>query len=107
MIVLLRAGLKNGKTIDITGYDLELGKFDCSDNITRGFGHFDYFIVPISEMEDLSRELYKVRERDKTPSPDIVNENNIGAKDVSQDEQIVVDKPTRTRTNSGTKKKIK
>lgn len=50
-MVLLRAGLTNGRTIDITGYDLELGRFDTSDGKTREYEQFDYFIVPREEMQ--------------------------------------------------------
>ena len=53
MRTLLRAGLKNKDTIDITGYDLELGKFDCSDNKTRAYEDFSYFIVPVGEMIEI------------------------------------------------------
>lgn len=53
----LRAGLKSGLTISITGYDLELGKFDCSDNITRTFDDIDYFIVTTAEMKNISSRL--------------------------------------------------
>ena len=50
-MVLLRAGLKNKKTIDIVGYDLEQGKFDCSNGETKTFDDFAYFIVPVKEMQ--------------------------------------------------------
>ena len=53
-MVVLRAGLANGKTIDIVGYDLELGKFDCSDGMTRVFDDFSYFIVPRDEMKEFA-----------------------------------------------------
>lgn len=51
MGVLKAAFKKNGRTIDIDGYDLDLGKFDCSDGSTRVLEDFEYFIVPTSEME--------------------------------------------------------
>lgn len=50
-MVLLRAGLKNKRTIDIVGYDLEQGKFDCSNGETKTFDDFAYFIVPVKEMQ--------------------------------------------------------
>lgn len=55
--IILRAGLKNGKTIDIVGYDLELGKFDCSDGATKEFESFEYFIVPKDEMSVISERI--------------------------------------------------
>ena len=49
----IKAALKkNGRTIDIVGYDLDLGKFDCSDNNTRVLEDFEYFIISASEMEN-------------------------------------------------------
>lgn len=53
MSILLRAGLVNKDTIDIVGYDLELGKFDCSDGKTRVYDDFSYFIVPKEEMKEI------------------------------------------------------
>lgn len=53
MSVLLRAGLKNKDTINIVGYDLELGKFDCSDGKTRVYEDFSYFIIPKNELEEI------------------------------------------------------
>ena len=50
---LLRAGLLNKDTIDIVGYDLDLGKFDCSDGKTRTYEDFSYFIVPKNEMKEI------------------------------------------------------
>ena len=61
----LRAGLKNGRTITITGYDLELGKFDCSDETSKGFEDFEYFIVPVSEMKEISARLSEKIEHNK------------------------------------------
>ena len=53
MSVLLRAGLNNKDTINIVGYDLELGKFDCSDSKTRTYDDFSYFIVPKNELKEI------------------------------------------------------
>lgn len=50
-VIVLRAGLKSGKTIDIIGYDLDLGKFDCADGTTKIFDDFSYFIVSSDEMK--------------------------------------------------------
>lgn len=55
--ILLRAGFTNGETISITGYDLELGKFDCTDGKTHDFEDFEYFIVPVDEMKSISERL--------------------------------------------------
>lgn len=53
--VFMKAAIKrNGKTINITGYDLELGKFDCSDDKTRVLDDFEYFIVTAEEMGGLT-----------------------------------------------------
>lgn len=57
MPTILRAGLVNGKTIDITGYDLELGRFDCSDGTTKQFDSFEYFIISKEEMKVISERI--------------------------------------------------
>ena len=53
----IRAGLTNGKTITIHGYDLELGKFDCVDGVTRSFEDFAYFIIPSEEFQAIGKRL--------------------------------------------------
>lgn len=53
----IRAGLTNGNTITIDGYDLELGKFDCTDGLTRSFEDFSYFIIPSAEFKMISKRL--------------------------------------------------
>ena len=53
----IRAGLTNGNTITINGYDLELGKFDCTDGLTRSFEDFSYFIIPSAEFKMISERL--------------------------------------------------
>lgn len=65
--VILRAGLTNKKTIDITGYDLELGKFDCSDGVTRVFEDFEYFIIPKDELKEIGQKLSTNAEEKKSP----------------------------------------
>ena len=56
-IMKIRAGLTNGNTITINGYDLELGKFDCTDGLTRSFEDFSYFIIPSAEFKMISKRL--------------------------------------------------
>ena len=53
----IRAGLTNGNTITIHGYDLELGKFDCVDGVTRSFEDFAYFIIPSEEFQAIGKRL--------------------------------------------------
>ena len=53
MKIVLRGGLRTtGKTIDIVGYNLEVGKFDCTDGKTYKLEDFSYFIVPADEMKE-------------------------------------------------------
>lgn len=69
MTAVLRGCLKDSRTIDITGYDISLGKFDCSDNTTKTFDDFDYFIVPKDEFSIIGDRLNKLEEgRQKTSS---------------------------------------
>ena len=58
----IRAGLTNGKTITIYGYDLELGKFDCVDGVTRSFEDFAYFIIPSEEFQAIGKRLNKANQ---------------------------------------------
>lgn len=55
---------KDKKIIDITGYDLELGKFDCADNITRPFDEFEKFIISKDELKNISIRLNNLIEKD-------------------------------------------
>lgn len=55
---------KDKKIIDIIGYDLELGKFDCADNITRTFDEFEKFIISKDELKNVSIRLNNLIEKD-------------------------------------------
>lgn len=55
---------KDKKIIDIIGYDLELGKFDCADNMTRTFDEFEKFIISKDELKNISIRLNSLIERD-------------------------------------------
>lgn len=55
---------KDKKIIDIIGYDLELGKFDCADNTTRTFDEFEKFIISKDELKNISIRLNNLIERD-------------------------------------------
>lgn len=55
---------KDKKIIDITGYDLELGNFDCADNITRTFDEFEKFIISKDELKNISIRLNNLIEKD-------------------------------------------
>lgn len=48
---------KEKKIVDIIGYDLELGKFDCSDNTTKTFDDFEKFIISKDELKNISLRL--------------------------------------------------
>lgn len=51
--VLLRAELKSGKTTDIVGYDVDLGKFDCSNDKTITYNDVKTFYVPSEELKEM------------------------------------------------------
>ena len=74
MQTILRAGLKTGLTISITGYDLELGRFDCSDGTTRSFDDFEYFILPVNELKDISTRLAEKIETSKKNRKNVITE---------------------------------
>lgn len=79
---LLRANLKGKGTIDISGYDLELGKFDCSDGKTRLIDDFEYFIVPCEELKEI---ITFFNERIKTAE----NSNTFSKRDKRKDTNTV------------------
>ena len=70
MKVLLRGKLfEEDRIVDIVGYDLELGKFDCHDGVTRTPKDFRYFIIPTKEMENIGKYVSELNEkRAKTPA---------------------------------------
>lgn len=71
----IRAGLINGKTITISGYDLELGKFDCLDGATRSFEDFAYFIIPSEEFQSIGKKL-----NDKIETPVVTKKKIVADK---------------------------
>lgn len=46
--------LLNGTPIDIIGFDLENGKFDCADALTRTNFDFKNFIISYEELKAIS-----------------------------------------------------
>lgn len=54
----MQAKLKDGNIINISGYDLQLGKFDCDDGITRTTSDFEQFLLSESEMQSIVDMLY-------------------------------------------------
>lgn len=51
--VLLRGELKSGKTIDITGYDIYLGKFDSTSGKTYTYDDVKFFYIGSDELKDI------------------------------------------------------
>lgn len=51
--VLLRGELKSGKTIDITGYDIDLGKFDSTNGKTYTYDDVKFFYIGSDELKDI------------------------------------------------------
>ena len=64
MKVLLRGKLfEEDRIVDIVGYDLELGKFDCHDGVTRTPDDFRYFIIPTNEMKNINAYVSELNEK--------------------------------------------
>ena len=51
----MKGVLNNRKKIEITGYDLQLGRFDCEDETTRAADDFKEFILTYEELLDISK----------------------------------------------------
>lgn len=49
--------------VDIVGYDLELGKFDCHDGVTRTPDDFRYFVIPCDEMKNINTYVSELNEK--------------------------------------------
>lgn len=49
--------------VDIIGYDLELGKFDCHDGVTRTPDDFRYFVIPCDEMKTINKYVSELNEK--------------------------------------------
>lgn len=77
MEILLRGKLNNDNRdiVDIVGYDLELGKFDCHDGQTRVPDDFIYFIIPKDEMKEINKYISKLNEaKSKTAKKKVAQE---------------------------------
>lgn len=51
--ILLRAELKDGKTYDIIGYDVDLGRFDCDGGRTLTYDDIKFFYVTPEVLQDI------------------------------------------------------
>ena len=49
----MSAKLKDGKNVNISGYDLQLNRFDCDDGITRTVNDFSEFTLSEEEMQSV------------------------------------------------------
>lgn len=54
---LLRGVLKSGLSVDVTGYDLDLGRFDCTDGKTYTYNDMKIFYIPSDELKDMIGKL--------------------------------------------------
>ncbi len=51
--VLLRGKIHGGQTVDIVGYDLDLGRFDCTNGKTYLFNDFECLYMTGDNLEDI------------------------------------------------------
>ena len=54
----MSAKLKNGKNVTISGYDLQLNRFDCDDGVTRVVDDFSEFTMSEEEMRSIMDMLH-------------------------------------------------
>lgn len=54
----MSAKLKNGKNVNISGYDLQLNRFDCDDGVTRVVDDFSEFTMSEEEMRSIMDMLH-------------------------------------------------
>lgn len=55
--------------VDIVGYDLELGKFDCHDGVTRVPDDFRYFVISSEEMKNINSYVSELNEKKSKSAP--------------------------------------
>lgn len=54
----MSAKLKDGKNVNISGYDLQLNRFDCDDGVTRVVDDFSEFTMSEEEMRSIMDMLH-------------------------------------------------
>lgn len=54
----MSAKLKNGENVNISGYDLQLNRFDCDDGTTRVVDDFSEFTMSEEEMRSIMDMLH-------------------------------------------------
>lgn len=57
-VTYMSAKLKNGKNVNISGYDLQLNRFDCDDGVTRTVDDFSEFTLSEEEMRSVMDMLH-------------------------------------------------
>ena len=62
---ILRAELKDGKTYDIIGYDIDLGRFDCDGGRTLTYDEVKFFYITPEVLKDMVGTI-KVQTETKT-----------------------------------------
>lgn len=70
---ILRAELKDGKTYDIIGYDVDLGRFDCDGGRTLTYDDVKFFYITPDVLKDIVGTV-KVQTETKTKAN--VKKNN-------------------------------
>lgn len=51
--VMLRGELKSGLTVDVTGCDFDLGRFDCTDGKTYVYEDFKFFYITPERIKEI------------------------------------------------------
>lgn len=92
---ILRAELKDGKTYDIIGYDVDLGRFDCDGGRTLTYDEVKFFYITPEVLKDMVGTV-KVQTETKTKANIKKNEvitkvDTVSEKPVAS-EQIALDK---------------
>lgn len=105
MASVLRGAFLNDKTIDITGYDLELDKFDCSDGFTRSTKDFKYFVIPADEMKEISNKMHRLIESEPVVYKEIEDTKSVIDFEESVDKDEVKKPQTYNNNNNNKKKK--
>ena len=77
---LLRGELNNGLTVDITGYDIGLYKFDSTDGKTYHIDDFKFLYVPSKEIKEIVTYITKQTENKIKASENLIEKNQKATK---------------------------
>lgn len=75
--VVLRGQLKSGFTVDVIGYDIDLGKFDTFDNKTYVLDDFSFFYITPKELKEVAEKAKEQCEKRMKADKPVVKKESV------------------------------